>query len=333
MNLVKLPLGTPLIRTFQYLAYPLSILSSDNQYLPWFYSNFIQLSCNRDYKHIDLDFYRYGVSLYPMYPSIELYKIPRDYQNITNKHFPEFICDCIEKNNIYFFIHVDEYFIPRRSGYKKKHGDHDILVFGFDRQNQLFNVVGYTDNGVYEETTVEFYELEKAFKACTSQEAIYMLNRKTNTNFRFDVNLVLELLKEYYNSTNTSEKYSLFDNPASSTAFGIEVYSYIKKSLLLNDEIDIRYFHLLWEHKKCMTLRLDYMNGEQNIQINQTLIDKYKQIEQETLILRNVLLKYKLKKQSLLKKKSIELLNQIEFKEKKVLGELINNLSVAIPRG
>ena len=56
-----LPLGTPLVETYNYEAYPLAISSAHgNGYLPWLYNNYIQLNCHDDIvkdKELFLAFY------------------------------------------------------------------------------------------------------------------------------------------------------------------------------------------------------------------------------------------------------------------------------------
>ncbi|URZ17235.1 BtrH N-terminal domain-containing protein [Clostridium felsineum] len=64
-------------------------------------------------------------------------------------------------------IYVDCYFLSfRSSAYKKEHLIHPILVYGYNDENQTFNVIEqrYKDSLIYEETTIPYNEIEEGYK-------------------------------------------------------------------------------------------------------------------------------------------------------------------------
>ena len=49
---------------------------------------------------------------------------------------------------------VDEFYIERRSAYRRYHFIHHVMIVGYQEEKAIFYVIGYTDRGRYEMTTV-----------------------------------------------------------------------------------------------------------------------------------------------------------------------------------
>ena len=106
-----LPIAVSPISCLQYLSYPLNILANDDDYLPWFYSNYIQLIWNKDLSPL-LTFYYHG-------------DVP-DCRNILWIDYQDFHKNIFALNNIdicsfivnsinegwYFYTSYDEFYIP-----------------------------------------------------------------------------------------------------------------------------------------------------------------------------------------------------------------------------
>ena len=58
---------------------------------------------------------------------------------------------------------MDEFYLPGRTSYRRRHFLHSLLVHGYDRARSLFRVAGYLPNGEYGSSEVTFAELEAAF--------------------------------------------------------------------------------------------------------------------------------------------------------------------------
>ena len=63
----------------------------------------------------------------------------------------------------YARLTVDEFYLPGRTSYRRRHFLHSLLVHGYDRARSLFRVAGYLPNGEYGSSEVTFAELEAAF--------------------------------------------------------------------------------------------------------------------------------------------------------------------------
>ncbi|MEC0090183.1 hypothetical protein [Paenibacillus macquariensis] len=108
--------------------------------------------------------------------------------------------------------------------------------------------------------------------------------------FHFDA--FMKSILDYAHSTNSSQHFSLFRNE-DDKAYGLDIYPYIDQYLMnsLKETFDIRIFHLIWEHKINMVLKLNYISSHFR-PIRPDIIDQFSQIENQALLVRNLALKY-----------------------------------------
>ena len=110
----------------------------------------------------------------------------------------------------------------------------------------------------------------------------------------------MKCLTDYLNSINTSIATILqeLDND-SDVSFGISAYGELFEYLLRsnNNYLDIRPFHYLCEHKTMMLHRLKYMHENEYINKHDfsRIYHKYETIHNECILVRNSLLKHKVK--------------------------------------
>jgi hypothetical protein len=122
----------------------------------------------------------------------------------------------------------------------------------------------------------------------------------------------------------------MFKNPQDPElyAFGMEVYVYLKlycEMLKINAvDYDIRPFQILWEHKKCMLSRLDYIKSGNLMRIENSVYNSFKDIEQTSNILRNVMMKFDLTHDSKLIDKMLDLLDNLSTKEYLAICQLLS---------
>ena len=107
---------------------------------------------------------------------------------------------------------------------------------------------------------------------------IGLLKYDNNRRYEFDLNLVLEQIRDYIESNNTSEKFRMLDAPEDGI-YGIETYCYLIHCLLeQRNNFDLRLLHILWEHKKCMLNRLIYMENKGYLDPSENLSVAYNKI-------------------------------------------------------
>lgn len=348
-----LQLGDPLVKCFQYDAYPLSILAADNDYLPWFYSNYIQLCCNKNYLVGDSCFYEKRPWHYNRYiplndkniqekngifleffgpnqafssPWIRLEKMSWDIINKSKIDIIEFIKVYID-NNYYFSGYIDEYYITDRKAYLKYHWAHDIFIYGYDDDKKIFYTSGYGKENIFKSTEVTYENFLKSFinnNQCKDKyywtDNIYFFKKNNQTSYPLNIRLIYKLLEEYVFSRNSSENYSRYSTDITNMSFGVSVYETLIEycELLLNEkvQVDLRIPNLLFEHKKCMKLRVAYIIRYYNAGTDYDfLYNQYENIERKTKLFQSLLIKYSLTKNKDIIKRIIKLLNEIKVQE------------------
>ena len=109
-----LPIAEPPVRCFLYDAYPLSILATHTEYLPWFYSNYIQICCYKNFIERDEVFLEFfGPNQACHSPWLKSQRLSRDAILKNKVDIVEFIISNID-NNYYFYGFASAYFIPNR---------------------------------------------------------------------------------------------------------------------------------------------------------------------------------------------------------------------------
>ena len=158
---MRLPINTdpPVIGKLRH-AYPLSILSTDDAFLPWFYCNYTQLFCARarGFPISTLDFF-----FPPHYPSLPLLEVQSFHRRILDRgkeSLAEFLTDCLEDES-YVRLYVDEFYIPGRAAYRRSYMPHRLLVFGCDCGH--FDILGFLADGRYAASRVTRTDLQQAF--------------------------------------------------------------------------------------------------------------------------------------------------------------------------
>src|SRR5690554_4043446 len=111
MDTIELPLSKPPIIGYLHHAYPLSIMSACDNYLPWLHSNYIQLYCYKDFNDsaCPLNFYLYQYN--DNYPLLDMVSLTRTIvDSICDIEIVQFIKNCID-NGYHFIAYVDEFYV------------------------------------------------------------------------------------------------------------------------------------------------------------------------------------------------------------------------------
>jgi len=324
-------------------AYVLGILSNYEECLPWFYNNYIQLYFSRRYLEergeFWLDFFPDLMVIFEDVPWLEYHRMDKETIFNNNIDLNKFIIDYINRG-YYFFTCADEFFIPGKVAYNRLHFTHDIMVYGYNLEKKTYNIAGFGTHYMYKASEVSFEEFNLAFNNAVSKKNLISLLKKVEDfnkykyDFRigkydFDIKLVVEMLSDYLYSRNSTERLGIYRNP-DDDFFGMKIYEYLKMYLerLLDNKVrfDIKPIHILWEHKKCMLLRIKYMREKGFLNSSSVAYEGYMKIEKEVLMLRNAILKYQLSGSKDIIEKIIPSIRDIAAEENRVLEDLINEI-------
>lgn len=290
----ELPITIPIIKTHQYLAYPLSIILNYEETKPWFYSNYVQLVC----RDLNLEFeYAKDFSNNPWLT------ITTCDTNITKDEFLKFLISAIKKEE-YIYLFVDKYYISNFSQFLKFHFSHDLLIYGFDLENQFLHGIGYDKTGKFVFLQLRFQELIEGWMSEHNDQRSLTLMKYNSYRFHNyaihsseqDLIRLYDLTYKYlhgipaYVDERSNSYFSQFS--------GMDIYKPLINVLnyyqSIQKPLDIRIFHALWEHKLLMVERIHFLSqhfGENN---TEKLIAKATILEKKALIIRNLVLKYNL---------------------------------------
>ncbi|WP_151732807.1 hypothetical protein [Paenibacillus tengchongensis] len=335
LNRRVLEIVRPPIVGMQFHAYPLSVLLKYDHAIPWFYNNYIQI---RALSKDCVNFNKHGPSFHfidhPLdtHPLLNTRKIRKEDLAQLNVNIIEYIIECIE-NEFYVYTHIDEYFIASSSRYENQHYIHDILINGYDLAEEKLFVSGYTSEKKFMEYSIRFQQFIEAYEHNHQYYKNEVISLKYNSkSYKFDLNRVCDLLREYIYSDDESEEIDI----SNSLYFvrGMKVYDsvlfYLNELIEGKTGFDIRPFHLFWEHKKCMFNRFSYMRSNKFIIIPEEVLESYSYIIKVSLLIRNKMLKYDITNDKNIILKVIEHFNEIIPIENKCLIHVLSTLEGTI---
>ncbi|MGG4094491.1 hypothetical protein [Paenibacillus lautus] len=328
-----LPVKYPPITSFTKHANILSIISTNDNYLDWFLSNYIQLWYRHDMKIMDF----YMPALKDNCPLLYTQRINRDFVNTSiNKDTVEFFIDSI-KTGYYISVVLDEYYIPPSRSYNKRHHPHETLIYGFDTEKETFNVADFYMNRKYQYETISFNELRNSYSAVTDSMdylgAIYFHKIGNSNNYTFNINLVHVMTRHYLKGENSSKFFSKYETAKTNGwEFGYNIYPYIFEHIKLlenNEKANVRMLHVLQDHKKCMEMRIKFLLEKSYIKNHAyDFINLSSNLTRKALILRNLGIKNNIKCSKKIIQEMKETLKDIQLMEK----ELLINLSTEIDK-
>lgn len=324
----ELPLANPPIKGLHYLANPLAMLFDDENILPWFYSDYIQLIWYKDVNF--LSFHGKYISEFPTsIPWLEFQCLEKEF---AIRAFD--ICDLFIKaidEGWYIISSYDEFFIPNTSFYKKQHFKHDFMIYGYDLNNQVFISNVYTQKMVLEKNIIDFTDFHKGFIAGRSDRyefnRINFYRKKREYKYDFNVSFLIEQLEDYLNSMCSDRKYTVPDDHVE-RAFGMEIYDYIIDIFQSKHPSiqDARILYMLWEHKKCMRMRVEYMVKNNLLVDSKMIFERAVEIENLALKIKALQLKLCINNDRAICDRIVTILQTIYEKEKMVIIDLITEM-------
>ncbi len=256
-----------------HVAAALCMILADHENEDWFYNHFIQASFYNDYAKKSVG-HRYCI-----YPAIEM----RPGQIAAGKYITETHVDLDVVNmkagslyeNIKLFIDKG-YYVSCIADVSKIKGTryeersfllHEVMIFGYDDTLRTLDIVDFDNRQTINRIKIAAEDLSAAFTS-PGLLALFrdnvnnsvILYRRKKAEFTFDLDLVMEMLRDYLDSYNSSRRYSLLLPCDDHSTWGIETYGKIIEYVKCQDEqLDLRLFHAFFEHKKLMFERFQFM--------------------------------------------------------------------------
>lgn len=263
------------ITTWLHRSLPLCMVLAFEKYLPWYYSNFIQVfSLTNERGYIELNYLEPRDCCSEIVDMICLgYPLLKHVNNIV-----DYIIENINMG-YYLIINADEYNLPNKWAYNKVHFVHPSLIYGYDNKEKQLKAIGFRQN-VFEEITFDYSEFIQAFEngrihykdsaPWCEWSAIQLLRpKKFEMDYPFSNERFVKELKNYLYSIGDSVKLYSFEYCEEGIEFGFQVHDVIIRGLenLVEGKItlDYRAIHLAAEHKKCIYDRIGYVISINNL--------------------------------------------------------------------
>lgn len=269
---------SPYMKNYQLKAFELGIIEANEKSIrPWIYNKYInQLYMIKDgrftYTNYDRWHAREGVT--------ECQKLCVKSELLSLKcglNIHQLIIDMLDTGH-YVYGRYNEYYIPNKLAYQKQYYIHDFLLYGYDRDKQLFYSAGYLQDGKFQSYTILFNDFWSSLESVTSEKLnFHFIKYKNGIENSIDLRMICDDLFDYLHSIN---RRSIVNNDK---VFGIEcewVLIYYFESLLKQDDvrsIDMRHVKLFVELKTLMSERIRYL--EENDYLKSGTSQEYIQIK------------------------------------------------------
>ncbi len=190
------------------------------------------------------------------------------------------VCNMIDRGWYVYFGGVDDYYMKGRYGYHVRHYLHDGLICGYNREKKTYSVFAYDEHMRYSLFEMPQLCFDEARKSSERMEYCGMLVAVRPQPIQIDLNpiLMLEKLRDHL-SPPSAWNY----DESGVTVYGIEAHEctihYIEAIATPNclQDIDIRPFKMLLEHKRFMLERLEALECYYGLEANYST--RYKIVE------------------------------------------------------
>jgi hypothetical protein len=163
---------------------------------------------------------------------------------------------------------------------------------------------------------------------------VYLYTFNDQYQDKFSADTLVNSIRNYF-TNKTPEYWEMFNygGDRDNLDFGMQIYTtlfnHAKETSEHKAMLDIRPFHLLYDHKKMMTLRFKYLYDNRHlIELNQEHIDEYTAIELKAKILVNLAIKYNLTKDTNTSESLQTLIMNIENEESIFLERWLKKVGI-----
>lgn len=297
------------------------LFAGDNYkiFAPYYYSNHLLLVSNENqalaiaddiwYQNDCMDFHYYATDM------------------ISPEEIISLLCDKIEEG-YYISGQLDEIDIPYSWAYGRKHFHHDIFIYGYDSEQQIFYTAAYDKSGYFALHELDYHLVGNALWKPLStflqgSRILFFKPKLPSKPYSLNLTLIKQRLQEMLE--NTYEFAEAFPG----WIYGLDCYNRVCG--LLRGEIETKCsvtnasFSCLVEHKRMMIHRLQQFN-ENGVEIEPGILEEYYKLETACLKSLHVFLKYQINQIPVVLERLICGLQSIEEREGAVLRRLVKYL-------
>lgn len=326
-----------------------AILGNKKNVKPWIMSNFINIYYN---SFTGEDQFLTRCDFFAECPWLKMCVVDIQQLEALNVSLIDYIKKSVDLG-YYVYIVVKTWYIAAYS--KKDFADpttsHNMLIYGYDDDRKKLCIADHFTNGKYATSECGYDELLTSLQHFYKEHPFYYNIIRTfkfkDVYYKFEIEPLKRRLSEYVNSTNVFDsrmkidpdygydggkeyiyKYVTYRERKEQYYFGLSIYDELKRVCIADRDIPIRAFQLIVDHKKLMIERIDYLAevGVLTQPDYDELLMTSKILLNESVILRNLVIKLKYEKSLDVNGSSTTVCNKIETIksiEKKFIERLV----------
>lgn len=341
---VILPVKYPIITSNTNHAHMAAILEAYDYTQEWLVSNYILIYCRKNLiKSRWGDFYfpmTYNVRSQECCRLLSKQKIHPETITYMNLEIIDFLCRSIENGN-YIHIMLDSFYIKGTFYYNSVHGYHDMLLYGFDKDSEIFYCADFlfSSSGKYTFAEMSFEDFVSSYNNCDPDSPnnylggliyLYKIADKDRASYVFDFQNIIHSMRAYYEGKQLENWEFYHSDDADSVVFGLDVYDeleqYIRETMKQQQvEFVMRMFYVVYDHKRIMIKRLQYLKERypELKDLFDPLLHTYEKLESICHSIAMVQLKSFLRKSTNILEDIIDDLQELKELEKTALKEFI----------
>ena len=324
-----LPIADPPIKSYHSCDLLSIILNHDSE--NFLINNYIQvfsMKIEKTFAYHEINYYM-PFDLFSECPFINCQKISHQFIPTITDDIVDFFIHCID-NGYYIFTDYDQYYISKTPAYNSRHFYHDLFIYGYDRNKKVLHCTEFLDLKGYCYIEAGFDEFRTSYNAaskCNECKNGVMLLKYEEKEHRINIEYLKQTINDYIHEKNSYIRFYPNDSlrmGQKQYIYGMAVYDNIKyyiNKTLKNDpnEVYLKLFFVLLEHKKMMLSRIKRLGERGYLQNSQYIYSKYKPIYEMAGIAENLHNKYIMTKNPEILIKLDSLINKIRDAEPAVL--------------
>lgn len=234
----------PPVQSYQHHAFWLSmILGNDPDMRPWLTMHYTNLMWDTGDALLNPYIYSdWRFETEQLLPTRFLVNVPpemvRGYRSFD---LIALICEMLD-HGYYQMGTFDEFYVPEKLGYQKRHFVHNNLLYGYDDVNQCFLSIGYTRNRLYEPFTISYADyVESVYRLKQRFIGALFCAYQPNPACRFQPETYRAVLSDYVRSANKG---------MAQNVYGVQCLDVIAEALRARPEapFDLRPLRVILEH-------------------------------------------------------------------------------------
>lgn len=163
-------------------------------------------------------------------------------------------------NDYYSFFYTDTFYIKPYVNYLKYHTIHEVLIYGYDLEEEVFYGADFFDYTHYDRKMVRFSELREAYNNFPDLHIEDYLNGIAHYKLQAAVNSEFDILK-FYIDLQSLVSSRIYDNGSKLLLYGFQYFGILREYLKQDNfkNFSPKSFNFIYSHTVIMKLRLEYV--------------------------------------------------------------------------